>query len=67
MAGDLPRLPRGPLAISFEEIEGSHWTGVTLPGGTEVVIVEERESWLRIRLADGRETWVAKGSVTPVQ
>ena len=33
-----------------------------LPAGTEVTIVEQRESWDRIRLADGETGWVPTGS-----
>ena len=34
-----------------------------LPAGTEVSLVEERGSWLRIRLANGREAWVQSHAV----
>lgn len=37
-----------------------------LPGGTEVTIVEERERWTQIELADGRDAWVPAQSVTRV-
>lgn len=37
-----------------------------LPGGVEMKIVEERPPWLRVRLADGRETWVAASALTRV-
>jgi tetratricopeptide (TPR) repeat protein len=37
-----------------------------LPGGTEVRILERRSPWLRIRLANGRDAWVAESSVTRV-
>ena len=37
-----------------------------LPGGTEVVLVEERSPWARVRLANGRDAWVSESSVTRV-
>jgi tetratricopeptide (TPR) repeat protein len=35
-----------------------------LPGGTEVQIAERREDWWRVRLADGRDAWLPKSSLT---
>jgi tetratricopeptide (TPR) repeat protein len=37
-----------------------------LAGGTEVQIVEKRDSWVQIRLADSRDGWVRRSSLTPV-
>jgi hypothetical protein len=37
-----------------------------LPGGSEVEIVGRRAPWLRVRLANGRDSWVQESSVTPV-
>jgi tetratricopeptide (TPR) repeat protein len=37
-----------------------------LPGGTEVRILEARPPWLRVRLANGRDAWLAESAVTPV-
>ena len=37
-----------------------------LPGGTEVRVLERRSPWLRIRLANGRDVWIAESSVAPV-
>lgn len=37
-----------------------------LPGGTEVRIVERRSPWLRARLANGRDAWIAESSATLV-
>lgn len=37
--------------------------GEPLPGGVEVRVLEEREGWRRIGLADGREAWVPTSSV----
>jgi uncharacterized protein YgiM (DUF1202 family) len=38
-----------------------------LRGGTRVEVLEERNQWYRVRLADGREGWVAESvtSATP--
>ncbi len=40
--------------------------GEPLPGGTEVVILEERERWLHVRLANGRDAWLPSASVTSI-
>jgi len=37
-----------------------------LPGGVEVRILERRSPWIRIRLANGRDAWVAESAVTTV-
>ena len=37
-----------------------------LPGGVELRILERRSPWLRIRLANGRDAWVAESSVTRI-
>jgi hypothetical protein len=37
-----------------------------LPGGTEVQILERRNPWAHIRLADGRTGWVRTSALTPV-
>ena len=34
-----------------------------LPGGTEVEVMEARERWVRIRLANDREAWISRGSL----
>ena len=38
-----------------------------LPAGAEVVILETRDGWLRIALADGTPGWVRANSVAPVR
>jgi hypothetical protein len=35
-----------------------------LPGGVEVRILERRSPWLRVRLANGRDAWVAESALT---
>jgi tetratricopeptide (TPR) repeat protein len=37
-----------------------------LPGGTEVRILETRSPWIRVRLANGRDAWLAESAVTRV-
>jgi tetratricopeptide (TPR) repeat protein len=37
-----------------------------LPGGVEVRILEERSPWVRIRLVNGRDAWVAGSSLSRV-
>ena len=38
-----------------------------LPGGTEVGIVETRDAWVRVALADGTRGWLAASSVEAVK
>ena len=38
-----------------------------LPAGTEVRIIEDRQKWVRIRLANGRDAWVQSSALTPVR
>jgi hypothetical protein len=38
-----------------------------LPEGVEVRILERRSPWLRIRLANGRDAWVAESALTLVE
>lgn len=35
-----------------------------IPAGTEVSVLEARESWFLVRLADGSEGWVEKSAIT---
>ena len=37
-----------------------------LPAGVEVDLLEEREGWARVRLANGRDVWVRETSVARV-
>lgn len=37
-----------------------------LPGGVELRILEERAPWLRVRLANGRDAWLTRSSVTRI-
>jgi len=38
-----------------------------LPGGVELRILEHREPWLRVRLANGRDAWLQQSSVTRIE
>jgi tetratricopeptide (TPR) repeat protein len=38
-----------------------------LPAGAEVRILERRSPWTRIRLANGRDAWVAESALMPVE
>ncbi len=38
-----------------------------LPAGAEFIIVEQRETWTRIELGDGRQGWVTTTSIARVQ
>jgi hypothetical protein len=37
-----------------------------LPPGTECTILERRDAWLRIQLADGATGWVTAGAIEPI-
>ena len=37
--------------------------GQPLPAGTEVTVVEARDAWVRVKLADGSAGWLAAGAV----
>ncbi|MCY3811486.1 MAG: SH3-like domain-containing protein, partial [Gammaproteobacteria bacterium] len=37
-----------------------------LPAGTEVMVVEDRATWLRVALADGTQGWLSAGGVARV-
>jgi len=54
------------IARSADSIHAPARFSRPLPTGTEVRILERREEWLRIEIANGREAWVRASSVTPV-
>ena len=37
-----------------------------LPAGTEVTMIERRDSWTRISLADGADGWVTAASIASI-
>jgi hypothetical protein len=67
-------------AVVVVDVEGRRGDGLNynpshvkpFPAGTEVTILEERkregasETWLRVRLLDGRESWIPRGVVERV-
>ncbi len=54
------------IARSADSIHAPARFSRPLPTGTEVRILERREGWLRIEIANGREAWVRASSVTQV-
>jgi len=38
-----------------------------LPGGVEVKLIEDRNGWSHVRLADGRDAWLRRATLQPVQ
>ena len=66
-------LPGGVVVIDGTGLRSADSTGAglafahPLPAGAEVTILEARDGWLRIALADGTPGWVRASSVAPVQ
>ncbi len=66
-------LPEGVVVIDGAPLRSADSTGARLafahplPAGAEVTILEARDGWLRIALADGTPGWVRARSVAPVQ
>ncbi|MFT5694216.1 MAG: hypothetical protein ACI9QQ_000189 [Myxococcota bacterium] len=58
---------REAVARSADSLHAPARFARPLPPGTEVTILEARESWLRIALANGREAWVRASSVVRVE
>ena len=54
------------IARSADSIHAPHRFQQPLPGGTEVQIVERRDDWRQVRLADGRDIWLPASSLTEV-
>ena len=65
--------PEGVVVIDGAGLRSADSTGAglafahPLPAGAEVSILEARDGWLRIALADGTPGWVRASSVAPVQ
>jgi tetratricopeptide (TPR) repeat protein len=57
---------REVIARSADSIHSPARFARPLPTGTEVEILESRDTWLRIALANGREAWVRSSSVARV-
>ena len=65
--------PEGVVVIDGAPLRSADSTGARLafahplPAGAEVTILETRDGWLRIALADGTPGWTMANSVAPVQ
>lgn len=57
---------REVVARSADSVHAPARFSRPLPTGTEVEILEDRDGWLRIELANGREAWVRASSVSRV-
>ena len=66
-------LPEGVVVLDGVPLRSADSTGARpafahpLPAGAEVVILETRDGWLRVALADGTPGWVGANSVAPVR
>ncbi|MBW2275547.1 MAG: hypothetical protein JRG96_19980 [Deltaproteobacteria bacterium] len=54
------------MARSADSVHAPPRFAQPLPRGTELRILERREDWMRVALANGREAWVRSSSVTPI-
>ena len=65
--------PEGVVVIDGAPLRSADSTGARLafahplPAGAEVTILETREGWLRVALADGTPGWIMANSIAPVQ
>ena len=65
--------PEGVVVIDGAPLRSADSTGARLafahplPAGAEVTILETRDGWLRVALADGTRGWIMANSVAPVQ
>ena len=65
--------PEGVVVIDGAPLRSADSTGARLafahplPAGAEVTILETRDGWLRIALADGTPGWIMANSVAPVE
>ena len=64
--------PEGVVVVDGASLRSADSTGARLafahplPAGAEVTILETRDGWLRIALADGTPGWIMANSVAPV-
>ena len=56
----------GVTARSADSINAPVRFSEPLPAGTELSIVETRDDWIRVQLADSREAWLPSSSVERV-
>ena len=65
--------PEGVVVLDGVPLRSADSTGARLafahplPAGAEVAVLEIRDGWLRIALADGTPGWVRANSIAPVQ
>ena len=65
--------PEGVVVIDGAPLRSADSAGARLafahplPAGAEVTILETRDGWLRVALADGTRGWIMANSVAPVQ
>jgi hypothetical protein len=55
------------VARAADSVHSQRRFSQPLPAGTELRILEERESWIRVGLANGREGWINSSSVGKVR
>ncbi len=66
-------LPEGVVVLDGAPLRSADSAGARpafahpLPAGAEVAVLEIRDGWLRIALADGTPGWVRENSIAPVQ
>ena len=65
-SGDAVITAREVTAQSAESSGAPARFSEPLPGGTEVQILEQRDPWAQIRLADSRTAWVRASTLTPI-
>ena len=65
--------PEGVVVIDGAPLRSADSTGARLafahplPAGAEATILETRDGWLRVVLADGTRGWIMANSIAPVQ
>jgi tetratricopeptide (TPR) repeat protein len=55
------------VARSADSVHATPRFGQPLPGGTEVQVLERRDDWWQIQLADGRDAWLPRSGVTEIR
>ncbi len=55
------------VARAADSVHSQRRFSQPLPAGTEVRILEEREGWIRVGLANGREGWINSSSVSKIR
>jgi hypothetical protein len=65
-ASDAVVLTDGTLLRSADSLGAPPTLGNPLPAGTELSILESRDAWTRVALADGTRGWVASSAIEAV-